>query len=181
VPGAREPRRVHATMPMSAGFDPEEYRRVVGRFATGIAVVTTVLDGVAHAMTVNAFTSVSLEPTLVLFCAEKIARFHDVVAGAGNWAVSVLGEDSEDASRWFATRGRELKGQLDGWASRPGPYTGAPILDQAIAAIECRTHAVHDGGDHSIVVGEVLGVGSPAPDGGPLLYYDGSYHRVHRR
>jgi flavin reductase (DIM6/NTAB) family NADH-FMN oxidoreductase RutF len=168
-------------MPMSAGVDPEEYRRVAGRFATGIMVVTTVLDGAAHAMTVNAFTSVSLDPILVLFCPEKAARFHDVVAAAGVWAVSVLGEDSEDASRWFATRGREIKGQLNGWPSHPGPRTGAPILECAIAALECRTHAVHDGGDHSIVVGEVLGVSRPSPDGSPLLYYDGDYHGVHPR
>jgi flavin reductase (DIM6/NTAB) family NADH-FMN oxidoreductase RutF len=168
-------------MPRSAGVDPEEYRRVAGRFATGITVVTTVVDGIAHAMTVNAFTSVSLDPVLVLFCPEKAARFHDAVTAAGTWAVSVLGEENEDASRWFATRGRELKGQLDGWPSSPGPCTGAPILDGAIAALECRTHAVHDGGDHSIVVGQVLGVSRPDPDGSPLLYYDGGYHRVHPR
>ena len=168
-------------MPAPTGVDPAEYRRVAGRFATGITVVTTVLDGVAHAMTVNAFTSVSLDPVLVLFCPEKAARFHDVVTGAGVWAVSVLGEDAEDASRWFATRGREIKGQLDGWPTYPGPHTGAPILRDSIAAFECRTHAVHDGGDHSIVVGEVLGMSRPDPDGSPLLYYDGSYHRVHPR
>ncbi|MDN3352663.1 flavin reductase family protein [Actinomadura sp. DC4] len=166
---------------MSAGVDPGEYRRVAGRFATGITVVTAVLDGTAHAMTVNAFTSVSLDPLLVLFCPEKIARFHDVVTGAGAWAVSVLGEEAEETSRWFATRGREIDGRLNGRPSHPGPRTGAPILDEAIAALECRTHAVHDGGDHSIVVGEVLGVSSPDPDGSPLLYYDGSYHRVHPR
>lgn len=166
---------------MSAGVDPEEYRRVAGRFATGITVVTTILDGAAHGMTVNAFTSVSLDPVLVLFCPEKVARFHGAVTTAGVWAVSVLGEDAEAASRWFATRGREIKGRLDGWPSHPGPHTGAPILDSAIAALECRTHAVHDGGDHSIVVGAVLGVSRPHPGGSPLLYYDGAYHRVHPR
>jgi flavin reductase (DIM6/NTAB) family NADH-FMN oxidoreductase RutF len=172
-------------MPMSAGVDPEEYRRVVGCFATGITVVTAVVDGVDHAMTVNAFTSLSLDPTLVLFCPEKAARFHDVVTAAGagtaTWAVSVLGEDAEDASRWFATRGRELDGQLDGWAYHRGPRSGAAILDRAIAALECRTHAVYDGGDHSIVVGSVLGLSRPDPGGSPLLYYDGGYHRVHPR
>jgi flavin reductase (DIM6/NTAB) family NADH-FMN oxidoreductase RutF len=165
-------------VPEPAGVDPEEYRRVAGRFATGITVVTTVVEGVAHAMTVNAFTSVSLDPVLVLFCPEKISRFHDAVVAAGRWAVSVLGEDGLEASRWFATRGRELTGQIDGWAANPGPYTGAPILRGAIAALECRTHAIHDGGDHSIVVGEVLGVDRPDPGGSPLLYYDGDYHRV---
>jgi flavin reductase (DIM6/NTAB) family NADH-FMN oxidoreductase RutF len=103
------------------------------------------------------------------------------VTRAGTWAVSVLGEDAVDASRWFATRGRDIDGQLDGWPSHPGPYTGNLILDGAIAALECRTHAVHDGGDHSIVVGEVLGVSRPDPGGSPLLYYDGTYHRVHPR
>ncbi|MCW2944088.1 MAG: flavin reductase domain protein FMN-binding protein [Actinoallomurus sp.] len=168
-------------MPMSAGVDPDDYRRVVGRFATGITVVTTVVDGVDHAMTVNAFTSLSLDPTLVLFCPEKIARFHDVVTGAETWAVSVLGDEAEDASQWFATRGRPIEGQLNGWPFQRGPHTGAPILDGAVAALECRAHAVHDGGDHSIVVGEVLGVSRPDPGGSPLLYYDGGYHRVHPR
>jgi flavin reductase (DIM6/NTAB) family NADH-FMN oxidoreductase RutF len=168
-------------MPMSAGVDPGEYRRVVGRFATGIVVVTVVADGVDHAMTINAFTSLSLDPTLVLFCPEKVARLHDVVTGAAIWAVSVLGEEAEDASRWFATRGRDLDGHLDGWSFHRGPHSGAPILDRAIAALECRTHAVHDGGDHSIVVGEVLGVSRPDPSGSPLLYYDGDYHGVHPR
>jgi flavin reductase (DIM6/NTAB) family NADH-FMN oxidoreductase RutF len=165
--------------PMSEGIDPAEFRRVIGRFATGITIVTTVADGVDHAMTVNAFTSLSLDPVLVLFCPEKVARFHDVVTGAKTWAVSVLGEDSQNASRWFATRGRTIEGQLDGWPIHRGPVTGAPILDEAIAALECRTHAVYEGGDHSIVVGEVLSVSRPNPDGSPLLYYDGDYHRVH--
>ncbi len=129
-------------------------------------------------MTVSAFTSVSLEPLLVLFCAEKIARFHDAVLAAGSWAVSVLDEDSEKISRWLATRGRPLGGQLDGVPYHPGPQTGAPVLDGALSALECRTTAVHDGGDHSIVVGEVVGVTVSRPDGRPLLHYSGQYRRI---
>lgn len=155
--------------------DPEDFRQVIGRFATGIAIVTTVVRGEDHAMTVNAFTSVSLDPLLVLFCAEKIARFHGVVLETGEWAVSVLAEGSQDASRWFATRGRPLDGQLGGYAFERGEQTGAPIFRDALAALECRTCAVHDGGDHSIVVGEVLGVRMPDPRGRPLLYYEGRY------
>ncbi len=166
-------------MPMSAGVDPGEYRRVAGRFATGITVVTTALDGVDHAMTVSAFTSLSLDPVLVLFCPERASRFHDVVTSTKTWAVSVLGEESVDASQWFATRGRDLEGQLDGWPAHRGSRSGALILDSAIASLECRTYAVHDGGDHSIVVGEVLAVDRAEPGGSPLLYYDGTYHRVH--
>jgi flavin reductase (DIM6/NTAB) family NADH-FMN oxidoreductase RutF len=157
--------------------DPLEYRRVVGRFATGVMIVSTVLGEEDHAMTVNAFTSVSLDPLLVLFCPEKIARFHDVVIESGVWAVSILGEEDKAASQWFATRGRPLEGQFEGWPVERGPVTGAMIFQRALGALECRTVAVHDGGDHSIVVGEVLGFGtpSPLPSGNPLIYYGGAY------
>jgi flavin reductase (DIM6/NTAB) family NADH-FMN oxidoreductase RutF len=158
--------------------DQAAYRRAAGRFASGIMVVTTRLGGVDHAMTVTAFTSVSLDPLLVLFCAEKAARFHDAVLAAGNWAVSVLGEDSEKTARWLATRGRPLEGQLDALRHHPGPVTGAPVLDDALAALECRTTAVHDGGDHVIVVGEVVGIAEPGDGRGPLLHYAGRYRRL---
>jgi flavin reductase (DIM6/NTAB) family NADH-FMN oxidoreductase RutF len=154
------------------------FRRAAGQFSTGIIVVSTSLAGTGHAMTVSAFTSVSLEPPLVLFCAEKIARFHDAVLEAGYWAVSILDEEAEKTARWLATRGRPLDGQLDTIPHHPGPLTGAPVLDGALAAMECRTTAVHFGGDHSIVVGEVLGVTEPAAEGGPLIYHSGHYRRL---
>jgi flavin reductase (DIM6/NTAB) family NADH-FMN oxidoreductase RutF len=161
------------------------FRRAAGQFPAGIVVVSTSLDGNGHAMTVSAFTSVSLEPRLVLFCAEKIARFHDAVLEAGFWAVCVLDQESEKTARWLATRGRPLEGQLDTIAHRPGPLTGAPILDGVLAAMECRTTAVHDGGDHSIVVGDVLGVSEPvngdgaaAGRAGPLIHHAGRYRRL---
>ncbi|TDD77802.1 flavin reductase family protein [Actinomadura rubrisoli] len=160
------------------GVDPELYRQVVGRFATGVAVVTTVAGGADHAMTVNAFTSVSLEPLLVLFCAERIARFHDVVLETGLWAVSVLAEEMRDASQWFATRGRMLDGRLQGWEHTRGPATGAAIFAGAVAAMECRTYAVHDGGDHSIVVGEALGLDVPDPAAPALVFYEGRYRSL---
>lgn len=158
--------------------DTGAFRSAAGRFPTGIVVIATSLDGRGHAMTVSAFTSVSLEPLLVLFCAEKIARFHDAVLAAGTWSVSVLDQDSEKTARWLATRGRPLDGQLDQTPHRPGPLTGAPILQAAIAALECRTTAVHDGGDHSIVVGEVVGVSESGGQAGPLVYHGGRYRRL---
>ncbi|HXA58650.1 MAG TPA: flavin reductase family protein [Streptosporangiaceae bacterium] len=163
--------------PTATGADAEQFRRVVGRFATGITVVTTVADGIDHAMTMNAFTSVSLEPLLVLFCVEKVARFHDVVLAADTWAVSLLGVGAEGTSRRFALRGRPIEGQLDGCDYRRGPRTGAAIFAGAIGSLECRTHAVHDGGDHTIVIGEVLGVDTPA-DGEPLIYHAGRYRTL---
>jgi flavin reductase (DIM6/NTAB) family NADH-FMN oxidoreductase RutF len=173
--------------------DTAAFRRAAGQFPTGIVVVSTSLDGEGHAMTVSAFASVSLEPMLVLFCAEKIARFHDAVLETGFWAVSILDEGSEKIARWLASRGRPLHGQLDTIPHRPGPLTGAPVLDAALATMECRTTAVHDGGDHSIVVGEVLGVAGPvtgeqegtgtrvgSAGGGPLIHHSGRYRRLAR-
>jgi flavin reductase (DIM6/NTAB) family NADH-FMN oxidoreductase RutF len=156
--------------------DQDSFRQAAGQFAGGIVVVTT---SAGHAMTVSAFTSVSLEPPLVLFGAEKVARFHDAVLAAGSWAVSVLAEDAEKIARWLATGGRPL----DGVAHHPGPVTGAPLLDGALATLECRTTAVHDGGDHSIVVGQVVAVSASASSSGagPLVHYAGAYRRLPRR
>ena len=116
----------------------------------------------------------------MLFCAEKIARFHDAVLAAGAWAVSVLAEDAEKTARWLATRGRPLDAQLDAVAHHPGPVTGAPLLDGALATLECRTAAVHEGGDHSIIVGRVVAVtGTEVPPSrGPLMHYAGTYRRL---
>lgn len=159
----------------AAPLDRLEYRRVVGRFATGVTVVTTELGGEQHAMTCNSFTSVSLEPVLVLFCAEKVARFHDAVLATGEWAVSVLAQGQEQVSRHFALRGRPLGAQFAGVAHTTGPLTGAAVIAGAVAALECRTVSSVDAGDHTVVVGEVLGLDVPAPAGEPLLYYEGRY------
>jgi flavin reductase (DIM6/NTAB) family NADH-FMN oxidoreductase RutF len=148
----------------------------VGRFATGVAIVTTRLGEVDHAMTVNSFTSVSLEPLLVLFCAEKVARFHDAVLEAGVWGVSVLPASLEEASRFFAHRGRPLNGQLARWPHHRGK-SGVALFDDALATVECRTHAVYPGGDHSVVVGAVEGVGTPGV-GDSLIYHDGQYKEL---
>lgn len=162
----------------AVGVDPDAYRRVIGRFATGIAVVTTRADGIDHAMTVNSLTSVSLDPVLVLFCAEKVARFHGAVLTTGRWAVSILGEGAETTSRWFASRGRRLDDQLAATPFTRGEITGAAVLSDAIGVLECRTRAVYDGGDHTIVLGDVLSaVGGDGPVR-PLLHYGGTYRSL---
>ena len=84
--------------------DPAAFRRATGQFATGIVVIAATVEGVTHAMTVNVFSSVSLDPLLVLVCVEKAARFHGAMLAAGTWAVSVLSEDAEKTARWLATR-----------------------------------------------------------------------------
>lgn len=163
--------------------DVADFRRVAGRFASGIAVVATTDAGVDYAMTVSAFSSVSLEPLRVLICVEKTARFHRAVSNRGEWTVSILGDDGEAASRWFAEKGRPTGQQLAGHPHHPAPVTGLPVLDAAIGVLECRTRAVYDGGDHDIVLGDVIGAWADdepdgAPDGearGPLLHYRGRY------
>jgi flavin reductase (DIM6/NTAB) family NADH-FMN oxidoreductase RutF len=132
---------------------------------------------VDHAMTASAFTSVSLDPVLVLVCVDKEARFRDAVLEAGTWGVSVLAVEDRRAAEWFAMKGRPLIGQLDRFPHHRGE-TGAPLLDRALAWLECRTRAVHDGGDHDIVVGEVVRAEEGDRDGVPLVYHRGRYGRL---
>lgn len=163
----------------SSTVTPDNFRDVLGRFVTGITVVTTqALDGTDHAMTANAVTSVSLEPPLILVCVEKIARFRDAVIGSGGWAVSILGEGGLRAATWFATRGRPLADQFADFPFARGTATGAALLTEALATVECRTTAIHDGGDHVIVLGEVVSLAVTRPDDHPLVYYTGQYHAL---
>lgn len=157
------------------GLNVEAYRSVVSRFATGVTVATTRLDGVDYAMTANSFTSVSLEPVQVLVCVEKESRFHDAVLERGVWTVSVLDERGRAASSWFATRGRPLQGQMDQFPHGYSHITGAAVLEVAMAVLDVQTTAVHDGGDHSIVVGRVLSAWARPGDVRPLVYYRSRY------
>jgi flavin reductase (DIM6/NTAB) family NADH-FMN oxidoreductase RutF len=158
----------------------DAFAQALRRFATGVTVVTCTVDGEDHAMTANAFTSVSLEPLVVLVCVEKVTRFHEAVLTAGTWGVSVLDESARQAATWFATRGRPLERQFARFPHTRGDHTGAPLLIGALSTLECRTRATYDGGDHTIVVGDVLSVATAHPDRGPLLYYEGDYHRLER-
>jgi flavin reductase (DIM6/NTAB) family NADH-FMN oxidoreductase RutF len=157
--------------------DADEYRRVVGHFATGVTVCTTFAHGVHHAMTANSFTSVSLDPVLVLVAVERRARFHDAVRASGTFAVNVLAADQEDLSRWAATRGRDGS-ELFRWPFAIGAATGAVLFDGALASLECATYATHDGGDHTLVLGSVLDIAAARPEADPLLYFKGAYRTV---
>lgn len=165
----------------AAKLEAARFKEALAHFATGIAVVTTTVRGEDHAMTANAFTSVSLDPPVVLVCVEKIARFHSAVLESGVWGVSVLDEDAGKAATWFATRGRPLAGQFDGMPVHRGPHTGVPLLADALSTLECATRSLHDGGDHTVILGDALSVAVPAPRGRPLVYWSGGYHAVGRR
>lgn len=146
----------------------------MARYATGVSVVATVHDGVRYGMTVNSLTSVSLDPLLMLFCCERDASLHEPVLASGTWAVSVLSAAQQDVASWFATRGRPGVDQFDGQQARPGEASGAPVLEGALAWFECRTWATYDGGDHTIVVGELLDLGCGEQSPG-LLYFRSAY------
>ena len=152
--------------------DPATYRTVLGHFATGIALVTAIDNGEPVGMACNSFTSVSLEPPLVLFCAAKSSTTWPRIQAAGKWAANFVEEDGEEAVRLFAQKGADRFAHL---RYRPGA-SGSPIVDDALAFVDCETVAEHDAGDHIIVVGRVLGLGY-APEGKPLLFYRGGYGR----
>ncbi|HVT76740.1 MAG TPA: flavin reductase family protein [Acidimicrobiales bacterium] len=157
---------------------PGDFRRACGRFATGICIAATRDRGIDYAMTVSAFTSVSLDPLLVLVCVEKITRFHEAVLSSGAWTVSVLPDDADDVSRWFAEKGRPTAGQFADYRHHPGEVTGMPVLDIAISVLECRTRAVYDGGDHDILLADVVGAWTDPRPRRPLLYVEGHYRNV---
>jgi flavin reductase (DIM6/NTAB) family NADH-FMN oxidoreductase RutF len=159
---------------MTATVDQQAFRGALGRFASGVTVVSTVEDGIDHAMTASAFTSVSLDPPLVLVCSHKTSRFHDAVLNTGTWGVSILAQGGTAASAWFAHRGRPLEDQLDGTAYHRGA-SGVALLDDSLAWLECTTTAVHDGGDHTILVGAVIGAAVRDDIDDPLLYYRSHY------
>jgi flavin reductase (DIM6/NTAB) family NADH-FMN oxidoreductase RutF len=156
----------------------DEFRGVMSRFATGVVVVSCLQDGFDHAMTANSFTSVSLDPPLVLVCVENDSRFHEAITEVGSWSVSVLDESQRGRARWFATRGRPLVGQFDSTSTTRSEITGALTLDGALAILECRTTSIHPAGDHDIVVGEVLGLRTLKPDGEPLLYFRSGFRTL---
>jgi flavin reductase (DIM6/NTAB) family NADH-FMN oxidoreductase RutF len=146
----------------------------MGRLAGGVAVIGTAHDGTCYGMTVNSFVSVSLDPLLVLFCCERDASLHGPVLASGVWGVSILSAEQQDLARWFATRGIPGEDQFRGRPHRCGQLTGVPLLEGSLAWFECRTWATYDGGDHTIVVGEVLDL-ALGNDGAALLYHRSAY------
>ncbi|GGP64876.1 flavin reductase family protein [Saccharothrix coeruleofusca] len=160
--------------PELSGVSPTEMRATLGRFATGVVVLTVGGEHI-HGMTANAFSSVSLDPPLVLCCVARDATMHGAITAAGHFATSVLRADQERFARYFADRGRPSGGaQFDPVDWLPGRHTGAPVLADALAWVECRLEQTHRAGDHSVFIGRVLGTGRGAGTAG-LLFFDGAF------
>ncbi|MFG2905160.1 flavin reductase family protein [Kitasatospora sp. NPDC048286] len=155
---------------------PGALRETMARFATGITVMTTGGEYV-HGMTANAFSSVSLEPPMVLCCVARSATMHEAITVTRSFAVSVLGAEQEPLARYFANKSRPRGAeQFHGLDWQPGPFTGAPLLAGSLAWLECKLAEQYDGGDHSIFLGEVLAA-DWADDRQALLFYRGAFHR----
>jgi flavin reductase (DIM6/NTAB) family NADH-FMN oxidoreductase RutF len=154
-------------------LDAKEFRNAMGHFATGVTVVTTLdKNGQPTGITANAFTSVSLNPPLVLVCIDKNAQCRPSFDESKAFAVNILSRGQEELSRRFATKGID---KFVGVRWHPG-YRGLPLIDGTLGQIECDLVQSYDGGDHTIYVGEVVNV-SVSP-GDPLLFYRGRYHRL---
>ena len=152
---------------------PDDFRRVLGHFATGVTILTTAdPDGRPTGLTASAFCSVSLDPPLVLICVDHKSQSFPALSESRGFAVNVLSAAQEDLSRRFASTRLD---KFDGVAYTPGLH-GAPVLHDALAQIECETVGKHVQGDHTIFVGRVerARVGS----GEPLVYFRGRYERL---
>lgn len=154
-------------------IDSLELRRVMGHFATGVTVITTRdKDGTPQGLTANAFMSLSLNPPLVIVSVDKTAQCYACFERENGFTVNFLSEGQEEISRRFATKGID---KFAGIQWREGS-NGAAILDGVIGSVECKIIECHDGGDHTIVVGEIVNVAASGDR--PLLFFKGKYQRL---
>jgi len=162
--------------------DPEsaararQFRDVLGLFASGVTVVTSMADGAPVGMTCQSFTSVSLAPPLVMFSPARTSRAWPLMQRAGYFCVNILAADQSEISNAMATKGTD---KYDGIGWRPAS-TGAPLLDGVLGYVDCTVQSVHEAGDHYVVLGRVKELGFVDDDRKPLLYYRGGYDTVAR-
>lgn len=157
-------------------IDQREFRNAVGCFATGVTIITTLdSNGERVGITANSFSSLSLEPPLILFCVDAKINSFDAFESCENFNVNVLREDQKDISNNFA------RSSDDKWVGVNHGYgeNGCPSFESSIAVLECKKHAIYEGGDHLIMVGEVTRIDSDDDnDCRPLLFYKGSYASI---
>ena len=157
-------------------IDAQSFRDTLGRFPTGVTVVTAVdRGGELHGVTVGSFSSLSLDPPLVLFSLDKSAICYPAFVECTHFTVNILAEDQSELSTAFASKNDR---PWDTIAWRRAEETGAPRLDGCIAYVHCMSGQRHDGGDHDIFVGGVLGLEVDLPDGRPLIHFGGAYRRL---
>jgi 3-hydroxy-9,10-secoandrosta-1,3,5(10)-triene-9,17-dione monooxygenase reductase component len=154
-------------------FDQKEFRKIMGTFATGITVVTTMHKSAPVGITVNSFTSVSLDPPLVLWCLANDADSYDIFANCKNFAVHILHEEQEEISQIFSTKNSSKFENLQ-WET--GEF-GAPILKDCASCFQCETEIGYSGGDHIILLGRVKAIENNT-EKHPLVYHNSNYHAL---
>jgi flavin reductase (DIM6/NTAB) family NADH-FMN oxidoreductase RutF len=151
-------------------IDPRAFRQTVGQFVTGVTVIAAEVDGAVRAMTANSFTSVSLDPPLVLFCVGKTSHLGRLIHDATGFSVNILRHEQQHLSTYFAGAWRQ---------DAPPPFTfspwdGGPLLDGSLAALGCDVETIYEGGDHWIVLGRVLSLYRNESES-PLVFRSGRY------
>jgi flavin reductase (DIM6/NTAB) family NADH-FMN oxidoreductase RutF len=159
--------------PAALSFDAKKFRSALGRFASGVTIITASYEGQTHGMTANAFVSVSLEPPLVLVSLDNRSYMHKVLPSVGHYGVSVLAENQERLSNHFAGRTQE------GLHIRFTTRDGIPLMEGAVAYFAVKVIDVHPAGDHTLYVGRVLHFESR--DDKPLLFYAGGYQHLREK
>ena len=158
-------------------LNTSEFRKAMGRFATGVTIVTVDLDGEVHGMTANAFASVSLDPMLVLVCVDHTTRTHAHLHAKKRFGINVLGDDQRAISEYYARPQRDHEhAEQEAGARFELTKHGTPMLLGSLAYLECRLHSAQDAGDHTIFIAEVEDV--VVREGEPLLFFRGKYRKV---
>jgi flavin reductase (DIM6/NTAB) family NADH-FMN oxidoreductase RutF len=154
-----------------------DFRKALGCFATGVTVITVDYEGEVHGMTANAFTSVSLDPQLVLVCVDHKARTHAHLHAKKRFGVNVLASDQRAISEYYARPARTHEhAEEEAGARFDHTAKGTPVLHGALAYLECRLHTAQEAGDHTIFIAEVEDV--VVREGEPLLFFRGNYREI---
>jgi len=176
APGTRERSKPHdriRVIPLSSATLSDSFRQACALFASGVAIATVrATDGTPHGLTVSSFTSVSMDPPLLLVCIDHTCAFLPHFRAATSFAVNVLNQNQHDMSVIFSEK---LEGRFDGIAWLTGE-SGAPLLRDCLATIECHLTSITEAGDHAILLGQV--VRAESHDGNPLLYFNRDYRRL---
>lgn len=159
---------------MHKNFTSLDFRQTMGKFATGVTIVTTPKGDGVHGMTANAFMSVSLEPPLVLISVDKRANTHRFIRETKCFGINILRDGQTDISNHFAGKPDPKVGQ----AMTYDRLADVPVLSDCLANIACRLWAKYDGGDHSLFVGEVLALQEKGTEDNPLLFFQGTYRKI---
>lgn len=154
-------------------INKDEFRRALGRFASGVTVITTIDgNGHRHGITVSAFSSVSLAPPLILICIDKYTGSHHAFEQNERFAVNILREDQQHYSDYFASHRDDKFDRFD-WRANEN---GIPVLTDVLVNLECRRVNAHSNGDHTIFIGEIER--ATVSDGNPLVYFHGGYRKL---